>query len=367
MLRQIPRLLFGPNTFSETEEFLEFQFKFVCALMFVGGFFGIMFLTTNKLGLTPVGPYHKFALELFSILSFTLWALLRKYKRWFMPLAWCSEAVVISIAIAAWVLVPQDELRVIWLYVNLPAVFIVLGRRAGVAVTAVTMLILVFGNQYQQVPYSVHALFTAIVSMGYLSLLLYVQGTRLSLYFARMRASNEQLHRLAVRDPLTDLLNARAYNEVCTSRLQQAQRASVPSAVLFIDLDHFKVINDSYGHLAGDEVLKAVSNCLNAHVRKTDVLGRIGGEEFCAFLPSTSSEGAMALAEGIRSAIESLMPEVTSDQSEQTTQRIKVTASIGVTSSMDWRESMQVMQRRADAAMYSAKQAGRNRVSFIAI
>lgn len=363
----LSRLLFGTSIFSESEEFLEFRFKFVCVLMFMGSFFGLLFLVLHWLGKNQLGAYHVVALTLFCALSLGLWFLLRRHKEWLLPLVWCFEALVFSISLSAWMLVPQDELRILWLFINLPAVFLILGQRAGLAVTTLTLLTLVLGNSWQQVPYSSHALITAVVTLVYLAMLLFVQNSRSKSYFSRMRTYNTQLKELIVRDPLTEVLNSRGYIEACAQQLAQAQRAGTSCTVLFIDIDHFKFINDSYGHMVGDEVLKAVAKCIKGNVRKTDVVGRVGGEEFCVFLPNTIEQNAVELAENLRIAIESMMPQVTMNELEKQPFNLRVTASIGVASITNWHESMQVVQHRADTAMYAAKQQGRNRVSvFIA-
>ncbi len=126
--------------------------------------------------------------------------------------------------------------------------------------------------------------------------------------------------------------------------------------MLFIDLDHFKSINDTYGHAVGDDVLRAVAQTLKDTVRRSDLVGRIGGEEFSVFLPNTQLQGAQQLAETLRVAIENIDIQVEGV-------RLKITASIGVAAKTFAQESMQVIQQHADQAMYEAKRGGRNRVS----
>jgi diguanylate cyclase (GGDEF)-like protein len=155
---------------------------------------------------------------------------------------------------------------------------------------------------------------------------------------------------------LTGVLNARAYYQRCDALISLALREQIPFSVLFLDLDHFKSINDTHGHDAGDTVLKAVASCLSGSVRQSDEVGRIGGEEFSIFLPNTDLEGARRLAETIRESIELLMPDTGQ-------QRLKITASIGVADSKAEHQTMRAIQQSADAAMYVAKAAGRNRVS----
>lgn len=140
--------------------------------------------------------------------------------------------------------------------------------------------------------------------------------------------------------------------------IEVARRQRTPYAVLFVDLDHFKSINDTHGHAAGDVVLKSVADCLARSLRASDALGRIGGEEFSIFLPNTDAAGAAKLAENIRSAIESLMPSIGE-------RSLKVTASIGVARNSHSEQTMLEIQKTADQAMYRAKAAGRNRVSSV--
>ena len=174
-----------------------------------------------------------------------------------------------------------------------------------------------------------------------------------------MREFNLKLQALATHDPLTGILNARAYYARCDQYIMAANRKSENFSVLFIDLDHFKSVNDTYGHSAGDEVLKAVSATLQASIRRSDLLGRVGGEEFSVLLPNTPTDNALQVAETIRQAVEAAMPNIG-------TQTLRITASIGVASNAGNTQSLQSIQNEADQAMYLAKAAGRNRVSLIA-
>ncbi|MBF0376277.1 MAG: GGDEF domain-containing protein [Desulfamplus sp.] len=174
----------------------------------------------------------------------------------------------------------------------------------------------------------------------------------------QLAEANKRLQFLANHDSLTGVLNARTYYEVCDQMMCIAHRDNVPFSVLFLDLDHFKSINDTYGHDAGDLVLKTVSACMLENCRKCDVVGRVGGEEFSIYLPETDHNGALILAEKLRAKIEELMPSI-----DGTT--ITITASIGVSSSSKHHKSIADIQRDADHAMYHAKREGRNRVSWL--
>lgn len=170
--------------------------------------------------------------------------------------------------------------------------------------------------------------------------------------------ANAQLQRLANHDPLTDLLNARAYAEMCDHLMSAAKRNGAVFSALFVDLDHFKRINDTYGHEAGDAVLRSIADCIVGKTRQSDLVGRVGGEEFAVFLSATDRTGAMQVAENIRSEIEKRVILVHGTP-------IQVTASIGVSSCRPHHKSIADLQRDADHAMYHAKKMGRNRVCLL--
>lgn len=171
--------------------------------------------------------------------------------------------------------------------------------------------------------------------------------------------ANKQLQFLANYDPLTDVLNTRAYYQTCETMINLAHRNDSMFSVVFVDLDYFKNINDTYGHDAGDFVLKATANCIINTCRKCDVIGRVGGEEFSIFLPETGSNGAIKFAEKLRTNIELLNPSVGKNTN------ISITASLGVASKREHHKAITDIQRDADHAMYHAKKNGRNRVSCL--
>jgi two-component system, cell cycle response regulator len=165
---------------------------------------------------------------------------------------------------------------------------------------------------------------------------------------------NEKLARLAVTDPLTGLQNRRSLDDHLRREHDRARRYGGAFTVAILDIDHFKPINDTYGHTVGDQVLVRVSRELERRVRKTDVVGRWGGEEFLVLAPETPAEGALILGERLREAVavaasrEAGLP--------------PVTASIGLASSDAAPEDgVDELILRADAALYEAKRRGRNR------
>ena len=170
-------------------------------------------------------------------------------------------------------------------------------------------------------------------------------------------ADNRRLEELAHTDPLTKTLNRRALNERLAAEMERVRRYSTTLSLLLVDLDHFKQINDTYGHLAGDNVLIEVSGLLQRVVRAVDIVARYGGEEFIVVLPETGAQGAEAFAERVRELIEA-HGFVASRGTP-----IRLTTSIGVSAFPGFGvESVEDLLANADQALYRAKSDGRNRV-----
>ena len=163
-----------------------------------------------------------------------------------------------------------------------------------------------------------------------------------------------RMEQLAQTDPLTGLSNRRNIMEKIKLETYRSQRSGEPFSFLLIDIDHFKSINDTYGHDCGDRVLVALAGLLTAHMRKIDVISRWGGEEFLALLPRTDKEGAAKLAEKIRSVVEKATV-------ASCGKKIFVTVTIGV-SVFDHSPSVDQSIKEADEALYEGKKYGRNRV-----
>jgi diguanylate cyclase len=174
---------------------------------------------------------------------------------------------------------------------------------------------------------------------------------RLLLSYA-LEQANEVADRLARTDDLTGMSNRRAFMEMGEQTIRLCQRQGKPLSALLMDVDHFKYINDTYGHGAGDRVLRHVGALLAQQFRAADVCGRIGGEEFAVLLADTDADTAAALAEKLCQAVAS----ASTVWQEHT---LQVTMSIGVATRSD---NLSTLLQNADAAMYQAKNSGRNRV-----
>jgi two-component system cell cycle response regulator len=175
--------------------------------------------------------------------------------------------------------------------------------------------------------------------------------------FQSTKAEKEQLATLAITDPLTHLPNRRALVDRLTIEVDRARRYGTVVTLLMIDIDHFKSVNDNYGHLAGDDALRDLAVILQGAIRTVDVAARYGGEEFVVVLPETGPEGAVAFAERVRER-------VASHAFVAAGAPLRLTASIGVATFPGERvSSIEELFAEADAALYRAKAAGRNRVA----
>lgn len=180
-----------------------------------------------------------------------------------------------------------------------------------------------------------------------------------------LQQANEELQRRANTDGLTGLANRRHFMEELARELERAERYQRPLSVLLLDMDHFKKVNDTYGHQAGDDVLRAAAEALRSICRDVDLPARLGGEELSVLLPETDVAGATRVAERLRERIERVRHEAPDGGTFQ------VTASIGVSSVAndmftDTDLTPDALLHRADQALYEAKQGGRNRVAAAA-
>ncbi len=209
-------------------------------------------------------------------------------------------------------------------------------------------------------------LFAHGICIGFLTLDNHIAGAysadtaKLALVFANQAAIAienaclfEQVQRLAVTDPLTNLHNRRYFFEVAHREMERARRYESPLSLIMIDIDRFKDVNDTHGHLIGDLVLRHIAERLKAQLREIDVLCRYGGEEFVILLPDTNLEAAYQVAERLRQTI--VQTPIQADGKQ-----VKVTTSLGVAYMDADCHQIDELIRYADQALYQAKSAGRN-------
>lgn len=165
---------------------------------------------------------------------------------------------------------------------------------------------------------------------------------------------NQLLEELANTDPLTKLFNRNKIDQILDSELLRANRYEHSFAVIMIDVDHFKKVNDDYGHQVGDQVLQEFADLISGHVREVDSVGRWGGEEFIVICSETDLKGALTLAENLRQSVAGHAFSIADSK----------TASFGV-AEYNKKEDVATLVSRADTGLYKAKEMGRNRVEYL--
>ena len=277
--------------------------------------------------------------------------------------AWGYETVVVSDGNAAWeVLQEQNAPRLAvldWMMPGLdgPDLCRLLRKRGG---PYVYVLLLTSRDGKEDVVLGLEAGADDYVTKPFSPLELRHRlnaGRRIVELQEQVEAQNQEIRKLARNDALTGLLNRGAIFEVFAAELSRARRDRKAISIMMADVDHFKRVNDTLGHQAGDFVLRAVADRLQDQVRPYDAVGRYGGEEFLVVLPGCGAEEALEVAERLRAAVEAspILFEATP---------IAVTISLGVTSREPViSEAREPLIAAADAALYEAKHAGRNRVA----
>lgn len=167
----------------------------------------------------------------------------------------------------------------------------------------------------------------------------------------------DTLYQLAMRDGLTETFNKRKFDEELEREFQRAIRYERPLSLILLDLDHFKNVNDEFGHLCGDHVLKELSARVAEHLRGEQTFARVGGEEFAILSPETEAEGSLRLAEKVRE-------EIGATPFRFQKWEIAATCSLGVSEKTDRMQSPEQLYEAADRALYMAKESGRNRCSL---
>ncbi|WP_455756963.1 GGDEF domain-containing protein [Sulfurimonas sp.] len=163
---------------------------------------------------------------------------------------------------------------------------------------------------------------------------------------------SQQLKFLANNDPMTNIFNRRYLLEIADVYIKTSKREKTDLCVVMLDIDHFKNINDTYGHDVGDKVIIACADIVKQNIRETDIFARFGGEEFVILLPNTNIDGAFDLCDKIRMLIEANILE----------NDVSVTVSMGITKYNDKSEDIDALIKKADLGLYEAKETGRNQV-----
>jgi diguanylate cyclase (GGDEF)-like protein len=206
--------------------------------------------------------------------------------------------------------------------------------------------------------------------LTYLAAFMFPLGAGFCFLLANLERSSRRLEQLATHDALTGCANRTLFDAMRASTLEQARRDGTPAALLVLDLDHFKAVNDRHGHLVGDTVLRACAQALQTRLRASDLLARLGGEEFAVLLPHTSGTDALRIAEDLRLAVKALDLGTITGLAADTGSDWRITVSLGVTTLAPAAAGAASAPHvtpdewygQADRALYEAKRLGRDRV-----
>lgn len=280
---------------------------------------------------------------------------------------WGYQVVVVSDGLEAWKILQEEDrprLAILdWMMPNMDGVEICRAIRERKSGPYLYLLLLTSRDQKQDVVEGIEAGADDYLIKPFDPRELRARihaGERIIELEDRLIRAQEALRELAVHDPLTGLLNRRACLDSLLAELNRGRRAGNPLCIVMADIDHFKRINDAHGHLTGDEVLCEVARRMQSSLRRYDTIGRFGGEEFLFVLPECSLEEGVKLAERICHLVRS-------EPAKAQNKSIDVSISLGVAvANQPVPGDLEVLLGSADAALYRAKEAGRNRVEFSA-
>jgi len=341
--------------FDQDEAPLKFKIRLLnsCLLVAIVGAFLVGLL--HDLGLHNTGDTHAYVNYALSFLSLGLLFWLRQSKENFHKVSYSLVILCLITFTSALIFVTEDQFRIIWFYIVVFIAYTIIGNQAGIITSLLAILIVVSSAFIFDLGLSQTTLQGALIGLIISSLLASIHVRKISEFETVLLKKNKELEVLATIDGLTGVMNKRMFNEMASKYIDTARRTSKPLTFLYLDLDHFKSVNDNHGHQVGDIMLMKFTAIVGKNLRKSDLLGRIGGEEFAVILFETDREAGMLVAEKIRQHIQE-----TSYQYED--KLVEVTTSIGLSQLESKIDTLEAIQQRADKALYKAKESGRNRV-----
>lgn len=345
-------------TFEEDETLLKFKFKMLNSVLVMVAFFSVLFGLMSDLGINDIGSFHAKVDYVYGSFAVLLMIFLRFSKDNY-SIALHALLVASTLTFfSALVNVPQDEFRIIWFYLMIFLAYMLNGSRTGVLYTAVSIVIILGSYYFFDLKLSQIAINSAVLGLVIGSFLSYVYTKKVSDYENALHETNATLKLLASTDGLTGIMNKRIFDEVSQHYFDTVQRDAEELSLLMLDLDNFKIINDTYGHQIGDLILIQFAEMIKPLLRKSDVFARIGGEEFAVLLFKTDIQGAHILAEKIHKAVKQIAVECREDN-------IFVTTSIGLSHHKKTDVSFEEIVARADNALYRAKEKGRDQTCTV--
>ena len=350
--------LYSGFKFGGDENLLKFKFKMLNSIFIIIAFFSSLFGLLSDLGINDIGPIHSKVNYVYSFLTVMLIFYLRLSKENYKLTVHSLLFISLLTFTSALIFVPQDEFRIIWFYLLILVSYMISDKTSGILYTLASIAIILIVNSFINLELSPIAINSSTLGLVIGSFLSYVYTSKITDYENNLKQQNSTLSVLASTDYLTGIMNRRMFNEVSAQYFRTAQSDDLNLTLLLLDLDHFKKINDNYGHQVGDQLLIHFVKTIEKTIRKSDIFARIGGEEFAILLSQIDNDEVYKFAEKIRKEIE----EMTMNHNGQD---ISVTTSIGISKNCKTDNSFDDIFSRADQAMYQAKKAGRNQTCYI--
>ncbi len=345
--------------FQENDDFTQFKFKVFNLIALVISISSLIFATLSDLGINELGDTHtsvNYIYACFAIFSIGYLRLSKKNINIATQILLLSSFVTFSSALY---FVVQDEFRIIWFYLLVYTAYILADSWCGVRYTIASIVVILLENYFFDLGLSDLAINSATLGLVIGSLLSLIYTRKIREYQNILYNRNQELEIISSTDFLTGIMNKRVFEETLNNLFIDSKENTKLFSILLLDLDHFKKINDKYGHLIGNEVLISFTYIIKLILKKEDVFARIGGEEFAIILQDTNKKDAILVAQQICQEVQRQIIYVTGDES------VNITTSIGV--SLNKAEDMHfnAIFQRADKALYKAKDEGRNKVCIL--
>jgi diguanylate cyclase (GGDEF)-like protein len=351
----IDNLLTSGHTFASDEILLKFRFRMLNSIMITVAFFAALFALLHDTGINPIGSVHASVDYFYAAVTLLLFLWLRRDKGRYNKAVGGLLLVSLLVFTSALLFVPQDEFRIIWFYLLIFVAYITGGIVTGWLFTLLSIADILLCHTLFDLRLSDTAVTSALIGLLIGSLLARFHTRKIDDFEALLIRKNRELEAHAAQDYLTGIMNRRVFLQSGQHYLDTARRQHDAIAFIMIDIDHFKRINDTYGHSVGDNVLMRFADTVGGTLRSSDLFGRIGGEEFGIILYESDEYRAEIVAEKIRKAIATM---VCPDDRKKA---IRVTASIGIGLQEENDTHLRELQSRADKALYTAKKSGRNK------
>jgi diguanylate cyclase (GGDEF)-like protein len=351
----IDNLLTSGHTFASDEMLLKFRFRMLNSIMIAVAFFAALFALLHDTGINIIGSFHASVDYLYAAVTFLLILWLRRDKANYGKAVGGLLGVSILVFTSALLFVPQDEFRIIWFYLLIFVAYIAGGIVTGWLFTLLSIADILICHSLVDLQLSDTAVTSALLGLLIGSLLARFYTRKIDDFEALLIRKNRELEAHATQDYLTGIMNRRVFLQSGQHYFDTAKRQQDAIAFLMIDIDHFKQVNDTYGHSVGDNVLMRFADTVSETLRRSDLFGRLGGEEFGVILYETDGYRAEIVAEKIRRAVATM---ACPDDSEKA---LRITTSIGIGLMEECDTHLRDLQSRADKALYNAKNSGRNK------